>query len=190
MSSDGDELTLSEAAARAGVSRSTIRRLRERGQLPNARKADGAGWLVTVGDLTRAGLVLVTAEQAREQGEQAAEQAREQGGRGGQPGSTLSLLSQLAPLMEQVSNLQAERGELLGEQRVLRFRLEQAEQQLADAQQQAQQPARAGSGLLLAAVALITAAAGWQLVPQLVPVGPAVTAAAGLLAGGWAWRTR
>jgi len=183
VSSDGDELTLSEAAQRAGVSRSTIRRLRERGQFPGARKADGAGWLVTVGDLRRAGLTVLTPEQAEQGREQGGEQAREQGGPGGQPGSTLSLLTELAPLLEQVSQLQAERGDLQGQLQVLRFRLEQAERQR-------ERPARAGSGLLLAAVGLLAAAAGWQLVPELVPVGPAITAAAGLAAGGWAWLTR
>lgn len=50
--------TLSEAAERTGVSRSTIRRYRETGKFPNAYKATDKQWRVPVEDLLASGLTL------------------------------------------------------------------------------------------------------------------------------------
>ncbi|EST17892.1 hypothetical protein M877_39990 (plasmid) [Streptomyces niveus NCIMB 11891] len=47
-----------EAAAACGVSRTTIRRRREAGDLPNAVQDDVRGWLIPVDDLLAAGLRL------------------------------------------------------------------------------------------------------------------------------------
>lgn len=51
-----ETLTLSEAAQRAGVSRSTIRRRHEAGKFPNAH-LDGGEWRIPIEDLEDAGLV-------------------------------------------------------------------------------------------------------------------------------------
>ncbi|MCD9904473.1 helix-turn-helix domain-containing protein [Streptomyces sp. MT29] len=51
-------LTQREAAAACGVSRSTIRRRREAGDLPNAVQDEGRGWLIPVEDLLAAGFRL------------------------------------------------------------------------------------------------------------------------------------
>jgi hypothetical protein len=48
-------LTQREAAAACGVSRTTIRRRREAGELPGAVLDDDRGWLITVQDLLAAG---------------------------------------------------------------------------------------------------------------------------------------
>lgn len=50
--------TLTEAAHRTGVSRSTIRRRREGGAFPNARQDGDGQWLIPVEDLLGAGLTL------------------------------------------------------------------------------------------------------------------------------------
>lgn len=51
-------LTQREAAAACGVSRSTIRRRREAGDLPGAVSDETRGWLIPVGDLLAAGFRL------------------------------------------------------------------------------------------------------------------------------------
>ncbi|MFD5899790.1 helix-turn-helix transcriptional regulator [Streptomyces sp. NPDC060366] len=51
-------LTQREAAAACGVSRTTIRRRREAGDLPNAVQDEVRGWLIPVDDLLAAGLRL------------------------------------------------------------------------------------------------------------------------------------
>lgn len=51
-------LTQREAAAACGVSRTTIRRRREAGDLPNAIQDESRGWLIPVEDLLAAGLRL------------------------------------------------------------------------------------------------------------------------------------
>lgn len=51
-------LTQREAAAACGVSRTTIRRRREAGDLPNAVQDPARGWLIPVGDLLAAGFRL------------------------------------------------------------------------------------------------------------------------------------
>lgn len=171
----GDELTLTQAAAAAGVSRSTVRRMLDRGQLEGAHQDEQGTWLVPVSALVSAGLEL------RAPG---AEQGQDTPGeRGAQPGSALSVLSELAPLLQQLTNLQRERGELESELRVAQFRLAQ----VAETESR---PSRAGSGLLLAGGALVTAAGAWALAPELHLLGAGVTAAAGVLAAGWAWVTR
>lgn len=48
--------TLSEAAERCQVSRSTVRRYREQGRFPNAVKDSKKGWMVPLTDLLGAGL--------------------------------------------------------------------------------------------------------------------------------------
>ncbi|MGW7231143.1 helix-turn-helix transcriptional regulator [Streptomyces cyaneofuscatus] len=53
-------LTQREAAAACGVSRSTIRRRREAGDLPGAVSDETRGWLIPVGDLLAAGFRLDT----------------------------------------------------------------------------------------------------------------------------------
>jgi excisionase family DNA binding protein len=170
-----DELTLSQAADAAGVSRSTVRRMLERGELPGARQDERSRWLVTVGALRAAGLSV---------GEPARERAREQGAERGAAGEraqgAVTLLDQLAPLIEQLTNLQRERGEIETELRVAQFRLAQV----------SDRPGRAGAGLMLAAGALLAAAGGWALAPELHLVGAGLTAGAALLAAGWAWLTR
>lgn len=54
--SDVLKWTLTEAAQQCSVSRSTIRRYREQGKLPNAEKTSDRGWIVPVTDLIAAGL--------------------------------------------------------------------------------------------------------------------------------------
>ncbi|MFD6331258.1 helix-turn-helix transcriptional regulator [Streptomyces niveus] len=51
-------LTQREAAAACGVSRTTIRRRREAGDLPNSVQDEARGWLIPVDDLLAAGLRL------------------------------------------------------------------------------------------------------------------------------------
>lgn len=58
MSTSRPMLTQQEAAAACGVSRTTIRRRREDGKLPNAVLDPHRGWLVPVEDLLAAGLRL------------------------------------------------------------------------------------------------------------------------------------
>lgn len=73
MSSRRPAWTLSEAAERTGVSRSTMRRYREQGKLPNAYKDTDGLWRVPLEDLLAAGLtptdptLSAPAEQAPEQ---------------------------------------------------------------------------------------------------------------------------
>lgn len=173
-----DELTLSDAAAAAGVSRSTVRRMLERGELDGARQDERSRWVVPVSALRRAGLSVD--EQARER---AHERGAERGADGEQAQGALRVLSELAPLIQQLTNLHRERGELESELRVAQFRLEQVERI-------ERAPSRAGAGLMLAAGALLAAGAGWALAPELHLLGAGLTAGAGLLAAGWAWLTR
>lgn len=173
--SDGEQLvTLSEAAQLAQVSRSTVRRALDRGELPGAVQ-DGRGvWRVPVSALRTAGLTQA------DTGQRTAPDTAEQADTGQ---SALTLLSQLAPLLEQLTNLQRERGDLQSELTVARFRLEQVEQA-------ERQPSRAGTGLLLAGGALVAAGGAWALAPELHLIGAGVTAGAGVLAALWAWLTR
>jgi len=171
-------VTLSDAAQRCGVSRSTVRRALDRGELPGAVQ-DGRGvWRVPVSALTAAGWTPADtgAERARDTG-------ADTGGQGEPAQSALTLLSQLAPLLQQVSNLQSERGDLQSELAVARFRLEQA-------QRAERQPSRAGTGLLVAGGALVGAGGAWALAPELHLLGAALTAGAGVLAAVAAWLTR
>lgn len=177
--SDGEQLvTLSEAAQLAQVSRSTVRRALDRGELPGAVQ-DGRGvWRVPVSALRTAGLT--QADTGAELGQRT---APDTGGQADTGQSALTLLSQLAPLLEQLTNLQRERGDLQSELTVARFRLEQVEQA-------ERQPSRAGTGLLLAGGALVAAGGAWALAPELHLIGAGVTAGAGVLAALWAWLTR
>lgn len=75
--------TLTEAAQRTGVSRSTLRRRLSAGAFPNARQDAGGAWLVPVEDLLAAGLSLsrppavsVVTEQAQPTSNPASERAQ------------------------------------------------------------------------------------------------------------------
>lgn len=80
-------LTLSEAATRARVSRSTVRRRLDAGDLPNAYRADGpegpgtGPWQIPVPDLLAAGIDVARPDRqtVAEQGGQAGDTDREQG---------------------------------------------------------------------------------------------------------------
>ena len=171
-------LTLSEAAQRCGVSRSTVRRALDRGELPGAVQDDRGVWRVPVSALTAAGWT--GADTGAELGQRT---ASDTGGRADTGQSALTLLSQLAPLLEQLTNLQRERGDLQSELTVARFRLEQVEQA-------ERQPSRAGGGLLIAGGALVAAGGAWALAPDLHLLAAGLTAGAGVLAAVWAWVTR
>lgn len=173
--SDSEQLvTLSEAAQLSGVSRSTVRRALDRGELLGAVQ-DGRGvWRVPVSALRTAGVT---------QAELGQRTAPDTAGQADTGQSALTLLSQLAPLLEQLTNLQRERGDLQSELTVARFRLEQVEQA-------ERQPSRAGTGLLLAGGALVAAGGAWALAPELHLLGAGVTAGAGAIAAVWAWLTR
>lgn len=181
---DGEQLvTLSEAAQLCGVSRSTVRRLLDSGELAGAVQDERKVWRVPVASLTTAGLTVRDTGQ-RTGPELGQRTGPDTGGQADTGQSALTLLDQLAPLLEQLTNLQRERGDLQGELTVARFRLEQLEQ--AD-----RRPSRAGTGLLIAAGALVAAAAGWTLAPaELHLLGAGLTAGAGVLAAVWAWVTR
>ena len=171
-------VTLSEAAQRCGVSRSTVRRALDRGELPGAVQ-DGRGvWRVPVGALTAAGLT--QADTGADLGHRT---GADTGGQADTGQSALTLLSQLAPLLEQLTNLQRERGDLQSELAVARHRLEQVERT-------ERQPSRAGTGLLVAGGVLVAAGGAWALAPELHLLGAGVTAGAGVLAALWAWLTR
>jgi hypothetical protein len=176
---EGEQLvTLSAAAELCGVSRSTVRRLLDRGELAGAVQDERQVWRVPVGSLAGAGLTV--ADTGARTG---ARTGSDIGGQAETGQSALTLLSQLAPLLEQLTTLQRERGDLQSELTVARFRLEQLERA-------EQRPGRAGAGLLLAGGALLAAGAGWALAPELHLLGAGLAAGAGLLAAGWAWLTR
>lgn len=171
-------VTLSRAAELCRVSRSTVRRALDRGELPGAVQDERQVWRVPVSALTAAGWTPddTGAGRARDTG-------ADTGGQGEPSQGALTLLSQLAPLIEQLTNLQRERGDLQSELTVARFRVEQLEQV-------ERQPSRAGTGLLLAGGVLVAAGAGWALAPELHLLGAGLTAGAGVLAAVWAWVTR
>ena len=171
-------VTLSEAAQRCGVSRSTVRRALDRGELPGAVQDDRGVWRVPVCALAAAGWT--AADTGADLGHRT---GADTGGRADTGQSALTLLDQLAPLLQQVSNLQSERGDLQSELAVARFRLEQVERA-------ERQPSRAGTGLLIAGGALVTAGAGWALAPELHLLGAGLTAGAGVLAAAGAWLSR
>jgi len=171
-------VTLSRAAELCGVSRSTVRRALDRGELPGAVQDERGVWRVPVSALTAAGWT--PADTGADLGHRT---GADTGGQGDTGQSALTLLDQLAPLLQQLTNLQSERGDLQSELAVARFRLEQVER----AQRQ---PSRAGTGLLLAAGALVAAGGGWALAPELHLLGAGLTAGAGVLAAGWAWLSR
>jgi excisionase family DNA binding protein len=171
-------LTLSEAAQRCGVSRSTVRRALDAGQLPGAVQDARRVWRVPVSALTAAGLT--QADTGADLGHRT---PPDTGGQADTGQSALTLLSQLAPLLEQLTNLQRERGDLQSELAVARHRLEQVERA-------ERQPSRAGTGLLVAGGTLVAAGGAWALAPELHLLGAGVTAGAGVLAAVGAWLTR
>ncbi|MFG3399170.1 helix-turn-helix domain-containing protein [Streptomyces parvus] len=116
-------LTQREAAAACGVSRTTIRRRREAGDLPGAVQDEARGWLIPVGDLLAAGLRLNApagpaadsvagsgGHQEHEQGDAVAalraELAAERYGRQLAEANAEHLRAQLAARMEIVEHLQ------------------------------------------------------------------------------------
>jgi excisionase family DNA binding protein len=167
-------VTLSEAAGLCGVSRSTVRRLLDRGELEGAVQDERGVWRVPVSALTSAGLTAA---------DTAHRTAPDTAGQPDTAQSALTLLTQLAPLLEQLTNLQRERGDLQSELTVARYRLEQV-------QRAERQPSRAGTGLLIAGGVLVAAGGAWALAPELHLLGAGLTAGAGLLAAGAAWVTR
>ena len=171
-------VTLSRAAELCGVSRSTVRRALDAGQLPGAVQDERQVWRVPLSALTAAGWTPADtgAERARDTG-------AGQGGQSEPAQSALTLLDQLAPLLQQLTSLQRERGDLQSELAVAQFRLEQVEQV-------ERQPSRAGTGLLIAGGALVAAGGGWALAPELHLLGAGLTAGAGVLAAVGAWLTR
>lgn len=176
---DGEQLvTLSAAAELCGVSRSTVRRLLDRGELAGAVQDERQVWRVPVSSLTGAGLTVA------DTGARTGARTGSDTGRQSETGqSALTLLSELAPLLQQLTNLQSERADLQSDLSVARFRLEQL-------QSAEQRPRRAGTGLLVAGATLVAAAGAWALAPELHLLGAGLTAGAGLLAAGWAWATR
>lgn len=176
--SQSELLSLSRAAELCRVSRSTVRRALDRGELPGAVQ-DGRGvWQVPVSALRSVGLL--PADTGADIGHRT---GADTGGQADTGQSALTLLSQLAPLLQQLTNLQRERGDLQSELTVTRFRLEQVEQA-------ERQPSRAGTGLLIAGGTLVAAGAGWALAPELHLLGAGLTAGAGVIATVWAWVTR
>jgi len=171
-------LTLSEAAQRCGVSRSTVRRALDRGELPGAVQDSRKVWRVPVSALTAAGGT--AADTGADLGR---DTPADTGGQADTGQSALSLLSELAPLLEQLTNLQRERGDLQSELAV-------AQHRLAQVQDAERRPSRAGTGLLLAAGALVAAGGAWALAPELELLGAGLTAGAGVVAAVWAWLTR
>jgi len=171
-------VTLSRAAELCGVSRSTVRRALDRGELPGAVQDERQVWRVPVSSLTAAGWTAADTgpERARDTGADTGAQADT-------AQSALTLFDQLAPMLQQLSNLQGERADLQSELAVARFRLEQLERV-------ERQPSRSGTGLLLAGGALVAAGAAWALAPELPLLGAGLTAGAGVLAAVWAWVTR
>ena len=167
-------LTLTEAAERCGVSRSTVRRALDAGQLAGAVQDGRQVWRVPVSSLTALGWT--GAERARDT-------APEQPGQPDTAQGAVTLFAQLMPLLEQLSTLQGERADLRSELAVARFRVEQL-------QRAERAPSRAGTGLVAAGVALVGAGAAWALAPELQLLGAALTAGAGVLAVAWAWLTR
>ena len=175
-------LTLSEVAERCGVSRSTVRRALDRGELDGAVQDSRKVWRVPVSALTAAGWT--PADTGHRTGADIGRDTPpDTGGQADTGQSALTLFDQLAPLLQQVSNLQSERADLQSELAVARFRLEQVQ----DAERR---PSRAGTGLLLAAGALVAAGGAWALAPELELLGAGLTAGAGVVAAVWAWVTR
>jgi len=175
-------LTLTEAAERCGVSRSTVRRALDRGELQGAVKGAQGAWQVPVSALTAAGWT--PADTGHRTGADIGRDTPpDTGGQADTGQSALTLLSQLAPLLEQLTNLQRERGDLQSELAV-------AQHRLAQVQDAERRPSRAGTGLLLAAGALVAAGGAWALAPELELLGAGLTAGAGIVAAAWAWVTR
>ena len=171
-------VTLSRAAELCGVSRSTVRRALDRGELPGAVQDERQVWRVPVSSLTAAGWT--PTDTGAELGHRT---GADTGGRADTAQSALTVLDQLTPLLQQLTNLQGERADLQSDLAVSRFRLEQLERA-------ERQPSRAGTGLLVAGGALVAAGGAWALAPELHLVGAGLTAGAGALAAGWAWLSR
>ena len=116
--SEPDALTLRQAAERVGVARTTIRRALDRGRFPGAYRDEDPphAWRVPLADLDAAGYRAVD---------------------DGEPGPTSAptatavpaLLSDLAPLLERVTNAERERADAEATARVAEHRAEQAEQE-------------------------------------------------------------
>ena len=187
--SEPDALTLREAAQRVGVARTTIRRALERGRFPNAYREDTApyAWRVPLADLDAAGYRAVDLG-------------------GPSPGSTPApsavpaLLSDLAPLLERVTNAERERADAAATARVAEHRAEQAEQ---DRDRLAAQldttatttrrrdlaAALAGAATVLVVLALALA----TVPPEVAATAPAALAALAVLAvataaaAAWTW---
>lgn len=132
---DDEALTITEAADRAGVARSTIRRALDRDAFPNATQDpdDPRGtWLIPVSDLVDAGYP--PQDDATD-----APQVDETGATGGAvgdateraPGTALISVEALSPLFQQIANAEARatRAELV---------LEARERELAEARAQAE----------------------------------------------------
>ena len=119
--SDPDALTLREAAERVGVARTTIRRALDKGRFPNAYRDDAPphAWRVPLGDLTTAGYQPVETTPASTPPAPAS-------------ASVPALLSDLAPLLERVSNAERERADAEAAARIAAHRAEQAEQARTD----------------------------------------------------------
>jgi hypothetical protein len=143
---DTELLTLTQAARRCGVSRSSLRRALDGGSLPGAVQSedDRGTWLVPVQDLVAAGL-LADPEQSADRSEQVAdrspdspEQVTEQvTGTAEQsadspeqvlpPGVGLVRWEDVQGLVGQLVTVQDDRARAETELRVATFRLEQAE---------------------------------------------------------------
>jgi hypothetical protein len=146
-----ERLTITQAAERAGVARSTIRRALDRGRFPGAIRDDDQArtWLIPAGELDQAGYRprngATGASGASLSTPQPAPQA-------GASVGALALLSELGPLLERVSNAERERADAEAEARIAEHRLEVARERLVELEAAA---ASAPRRLVLAALAAV-----------------------------------
>jgi len=158
----GELLTLSEAAARFGLARSTVRRALDAGRFPNAEQDDSpqAAWRVPLQDLVDAGYRLADAPVAPYvtpqdapvapqsdapvalQGAPVASEQDDTGSQDGtpeQPTTTLVPWADVAHLLDRLAEQQDARASAERDAQVAAFRQDQAERQAAQQAEQAEQ---------------------------------------------------